>query len=51
MLDKYDFVSYIAEQFEGLQSKEEIEVRAEKMINLIIQSKEIAKNYLEVGIL
>jgi len=50
-MDKFDFMSVVTEQFEGLQSEEEIELRAKKMMQLIIQYKEMAKGYLNAGIL
>lgn len=50
-MDKFDFMSLIAEQFEGLKSEEEIMARAKKMMTVIISQAELAKGYLKADIL
>lgn len=50
-MDKYDAMLFVENLFEGLKSEEEIEARANNMINVILQYKEMAKGYLEAGIL
>lgn len=50
-MDKFDFMSIVASNFEGLKSEDEIEIKADQMIKIILQSKEMAKNYLDAGIL
>lgn len=51
MDNKFDFMSEVADAFAGLKSNEEIEDRANEMIKLILQQKELSKGYLKVGIL
>lgn len=51
MDNKFEFMSEVADAFAGLKSNEEIEVRADEMIKLILQQKELSKEYLRVGIL
>ena len=49
--NKLDFMSEVSDSFVGLKDEKEIEVRAEIMIGLILQQKELAKGYLRAGIL
>lgn len=51
MDNKFEFMCEVSDAFEGLKSKEEIELRAEEMIKLILQQKELAKLRLEAGVL
>lgn len=44
-------MSEVADAFAGLKSEEDIEARADEMIKLILQQKELSKGYLKVGIL
>jgi hypothetical protein len=50
-MDKYDFISMIAEQFQGLKSEEEIMAKAKKMMAIIISQAELAKGYIKADIL
>ena len=51
MDNKLDFMGEVADAFVGLKSEEDIETRAEEMIKLIMQQKDLSKGYLRVGIL
>lgn len=51
MNNKFEFMGEVMDAFTGLTSEKEIDLVAEQMIDLIIQHKEIAKKYLEAGIL
>ena len=51
MDNKFDFVSEVADAFAGAKSEKDIDARADEMIKLILQQKELSKWYLKVGIL
>lgn len=51
MDNKFDFMSEVAYAFQGLKSEEDIDIRADKMIKLILHQKELSKGYLKADIL
>lgn len=51
MDNKFEYMSEVADSFLGLKSEKEIDQRADEMIKLILQQKELAKGYLKAGIL
>lgn len=50
-MDKYEFMLMISEQFEEMESEEQIIARAEEMIDIINKSKKKSIEYLKQGIL
>lgn len=50
-MDKYDVMSMLGDLFIGLSTEEEIEARANEIINLVDNVKKMAKEYLKTGIL
>jgi len=50
-MDAFDFVSCISDEFAGLQSNKEIEEKADEMIKIITQLKEMSKRYLKASVL
>lgn len=49
-MNRYDFIKLITEAFGDCKTKEEIDSRAEQMIELIKAQKELSKQYLRLGI-
>jgi len=50
-MDKYDFMSMVADIFAQCNNKEEIESQKTQMKLSLIQQAELSKRYLELGIL
>lgn len=49
--NKFEFMGEVSDAFEGLKSENQIDARADEMIKLILQQKELSKGYLKAGIL
>lgn len=50
-MDKYDFMAVVADTFGECDTEQEIDSRAEEMINILEEQKELSKQYLRIGIL
>ena len=49
-MDKYDFMNFVDDVFETCKTKEEIELRAKQMIEMIKTQESLNKLYLDSGI-
>lgn len=49
--DKFDLMSILGDLFIGLKSEDEIDIRAAEIIDIVVEVREISKQYLKTGIL